>query len=120
MGVAMMHRGKFPGEVVGVLDAGVGAEPAGGRDLVGAVPDQEDPSRGEAIGDRLRGVPGQNAVDLDRQPVQPRRPADVRDDPLGAEVLGVLAPIGVEGDLEDPGALPVYRQQRPWARGPSR
>jgi len=53
--------GELPGEVGGVLDAGVHADAAGGEVVVGGVPGEEDPGaavpRGQAGGVAVAGKP---------------------------------------------------------------
>ncbi len=105
------HGGELPGEVVCVLDTGVGTERPGGGHLVGRVAGEEDPAGRVPFGDPLRGVPRRLAGDLNRHVRYARCPADVVDAPLVGEVLQGLAPVGVPGGVEDPVRLVVHRQQ---------
>jgi hypothetical protein len=50
-GRALDHGGEFPGQVVGVLDAGVGAQAPGRRPGIRGVSDQEHPAGSIAVGD---------------------------------------------------------------------
>ena len=47
-GFAAQDRGKLPGEILGILDAGIAAARAERRDLVGGIADEDHPAMDEA------------------------------------------------------------------------
>ncbi len=108
---ALQDRGQFPGEVVGVLDAGVGAEGAGGGHLGGRVTGEEDAAGAVAAGDALGGVPGGLAGDLDVEVGVADGAADVGGDAVVGEVLDGFALFGVPGGVEDPVLAVVDREE---------
>ncbi len=109
---AVQHGGQLPGQVVGVLDAGVGAERPGGRHLVRRVTGQEHPALGVPLGDPLGGVPGRPPGDRHIEIGDADGPPDVGGAPLVGELLERLAVFGVPGRVEDPVLTVVHREQR--------
>lgn len=116
-GLAAQHGGELPGEVVRVLDTGVGAERPGRRHLMGGVPGEEDSVPAVPFGDPLRGVPRGLPGDLHVDVRCTGRPADVLRAPLVGEVLQRLAPFGLPRRVEHPLLLVVHRQQSTVRRG---
>ncbi len=87
-GRAGEHRGQFPGQVVHVLDGGVGPGRGHRRHHVRRVADQEDPPLGEPVGHVHAGLPRHHADDLHGQVGHADDGAQQFDPPLRFEVLG--------------------------------
>ncbi len=108
--LALDHRGKLPAEIDGVLDGGVVAKPAGGREQMHGIAAEQDAAALEVLGhQRMTSGPGIARQDLD---------IDRCTDGGGEHRLGVglgdaglvlvRAKLGVEGEL----AAPVDRRHQ--------
>ncbi len=103
------HARELPGEVLGVLHAGIRAARAERRDLMGGVAGEDDPTLHEALEPpTLEGV--------DRDPVElefpvPEHARDARDDVLGLLFFARVG-IGAEPQIDAPDAVGLLVQQR--------
>ncbi|HEY6577078.1 MAG TPA: hypothetical protein VI029_19610 [Mycobacterium sp.] len=91
---------QFPGQVVGIVHAGVESETAGRREAVRGVADQECASFAVSIGDLRRHRPALHQVDVDGQIPVSHRISDSPPAIVGGEVLETLNRREV-GELED-------------------
>nr|WP_238155013.1 hypothetical protein [Kribbella soli] len=94
-GTPVQHHGEFPGQIVYVGDAGVGAVPAPRRVLMRCVAGEEDPAAAVLVGDVDARVPGARRQYVDRDVVA----ADRRVDLLERLVRGSAVVLEVEGPL---------------------
>ncbi len=101
---AVEDERQLPGEVVGVRDPGVPAEPAGRRHVVRSVPGEEDPAVLESLRPLGAGVPLLDVLDLERKVGRPERLAHVPGAPLVAHVrpdVTVAGAVGMSDRVDD-------------------
>ena len=122
-GLAPQHGRQLPGQVVGILDAGIGAEAAAGRDDVGRVANEED-TPGAVLLRHLSPDRKSQHLDVGARDLGPDRNVHLRqsgsgpnqrDDPL-VGIVGARLPGGVVAGAEDPAlsGLVVGHQDRSW------
>ena len=111
---AVEHGRELPGEVVGVLHAGVQPQAAGGREAVRRVAGEEGASAAEGVGDLRAHRPRHDAEDLDRD-VARARPERLPDEGerVIAAVLRHVDPARRQLDAEGPQAPRIVGDQRP-------
>src|SRR6476659_8156523 len=89
-GPALQHTGEFPGQIVHVLDAGIGTEAAGRRESVGGVAGKENPPLPEGLRNLRRAGPECEVDQLHLEIVDADRAPGDLEASLGCEAFRAL------------------------------